>query len=141
MLISHAGACFPGTEHLGSLVSWFSIKETHLEALGPSCCTVSSRIYPWSLSNIVGKAITMLSQPPHWRKSRVCDLSAWPQRNIERLPQMGKGQSMCKEWRNPRTNTQLFGCSWIGATLISVRRSFSKLNKGKRRAIFLKTVA
>jgi len=31
----------------------------------------------------------------------------------------------------PQMNAQLFGCSWAGATLISVKSSFFEVEKGK----------
>jgi len=37
-------------------------------------------------------------------------------------------------------NAQLLGCSWTGATLISVTSSLSKPEKGRRRPVHLNTV-
>jgi len=75
-------------------------------------------------------------------KPTVGGLNPWPQRNTRKLPQMAEGQTVRKErMEKPQTNVQLFGCSWVVVTLISVRSSFSKLNKGKKRRIFLKIVA
>jgi len=39
-----------------------------------------------------------------------------------------------------QTNAQLLGCSWAGATLISVKSTFSKTDKGRQKSNFLKTV-
>jgi len=44
---------------------------------------------------------------------------------------MENGRSEHKGWKNYEKNTPLFGCSWAGAALISVRSSFSKLYKGE----------
>jgi len=33
--------------------------------------------------------------------TKVGGLSGWPQRSIEKLPQMAKGQTVCKELKNP----------------------------------------
>jgi len=38
-------------------------------------------------------------------------------------------------------NAQVFGCSWAGATLSSVHKSFSKMDRGRQRRTFLKKVA
>jgi len=40
-----------------------------------------------------------------------------------------------------RTNAQLFGCSWAGATFSSVNNSFSKIDKGRRKRTYFKIVA
>ena len=96
----HAGAYLPGAEHLGSMASGSSIEEIHPEGLDPSYYIVSSRIFLWSPCKIVGRATTMLSQPLHWKTPKVGGLGVWPQRNIKRLQQMAKGQTVCKEWKN-----------------------------------------
>lgn len=57
---SHDETCFLGIEHLGNLVSWSIIKETHLEEFDPFFfCNISLRICLWSFCRIVGRAIIM----------------------------------------------------------------------------------
>jgi len=60
-------------------------------------------------------------------------------KKYQKISTGGKRPNCVQRMEKPRTNGQLFGCSWAEATLISVRSSFSKLNRGRRRRILLNT--
>ena len=48
------------------------------------------------------------------KETTIGDPNAWPQRNTRRLPHMEKGQSVCKEWKNPKQMPSYLNVASLG---------------------------